>query len=58
MNNYEYNYNNDFYSIMKSLIINKIFVLLKIVKIWNVCFDDSFWFLELFMELIDCIYYN
>lgn len=58
MNNYEYNYNNDFYSIMKSLIINKIFVLLKIVKIWNVCFDDSFWFLELFMELIDCIFYN
>lgn len=58
MNNYEYNYNNDFYSIMKSLMINKIFVLLKIVKIWNVCFDDSFWFLELFMELIDCIYYN
>lgn len=58
MNNYEYNYNNDFYSIMRSLIINKIFVLLKIVKIWNVCFDDSFWFLELFMELIDCIYYN
>lgn len=58
MNNYEYNYNNDFYSIMKSLMINKIFILLKIVKIWNVCFDDSFWFLELFMELIDCIYYN
>lgn len=47
-----------FYSIMKSLMINKIFVLLKIVKIWNVCFDDSFWFFELFMELIDCIYYN
>lgn len=58
MNNNEYNYNNDFYSIMRSLIINKIFVLLKIVKIWNVCFEDSFWFLELFMELIDCIYYN
>lgn len=58
MNNHEYNYNNDFYSTMKSLMTNKIFTSLKTAEIWNARSDDSFWLLEPSMELTDRIYHN